>query len=365
MSITGAPTTADDVADPLEETPPTSSRWPGLPRSAIFLAQRAATYLLVFAVSVVLNFALPRLMPNDPAESMIRDIYQKTGQRPSQYQMQIIHNMYGDPSTPIWKQFLNYLDQLLHLDFGRSIMYYPLEVTTLMAQAIPWTLWLGVVSTLVGWLIGTYLGARLGWKPGRKLDSILTPVSMFFASIPPFWLGLLAVWYLSYIKGIFPAQGAVDQSISPQSLLNPSFVGSVLFYSALPLTVLIVVGFTQWLFSMRNMMITTVNEDYVHLARAKGLAPSRVRNRYAARNALLPNVTGLAQSIGGMLTAVVLAETVFIYPGVGGLIGAATGTRDYPLMQALLLLVIVLSLVFNFIADSVYVVLDPRTREGR
>jgi peptide/nickel transport system permease protein len=115
---------------------------------------------------------------------------------------------------------------------------------------------------------------------------------------------------------------------------------------------------------MRNMMITTVNEDYVHLARAKGLSPERVRTAYAARNALLPNITGLAMSMGGVLMAVVLAEAVFIYPGLGGLIGASTAVRDYPLMQALLLIVIILSLVFNFIADSVYVLLDPRTREG-
>ncbi|MGO2775142.1 MAG: ABC transporter permease [Brachybacterium tyrofermentans] len=318
----------------------------------------------MFLVSLVLNFALPRLMPNDPAQSMIRDIYEKTGQRPSEYQMSIIHNMYGDPDTPVWEQFWNYMVQLAHLDLGRSIMYYPMKVTDLILQALPWTVYLGLVSTLLGWLIGTYLGARLGWKPGRLLDSIITPFAMFFSSIPPFWLGLLAVWYLSYSKGLFPAQGAVNQRMQPASLTNSDWVLSVLYHSVLPLIALTVVGFTSWLFSMRNMMITTVNEDYVHLARAKGLSPERVRNSYAARNALLPNITGLAMSMGGILMAVVLAEAVFIYPGLGGLIGASTAVRDYPLMQALLLIVIVLSLIFNFIADSVYVLLDPRTREG-
>ncbi|MGF7020565.1 MAG: ABC transporter permease [Brachybacterium tyrofermentans] len=337
---------------------------PRLPPNLVYLAKRAGTYLVVFLVSLVLNFALPRLMPNDPAQSMIRDIYEKTGQRPSEYQMSIIHNMYGDPDTPVWEQFWNYLVQLAHLDLGRSIMYYPMKVTDLILQALPWTVYLGLVSTLLGWLIGTYLGARLGWKPGRLLDSIITPFAMFFSSIPPFWLGLLAVWYLSYSKGLFPAQGAVNQRMQPASLTNSDWVLSVLYHSVLPLIALTVVGFTSWLFSMRNMMITTVNEDYVHLARAKGLSPERVRNSYAARNALLPNITGLAMSMGGILMAVVLAEAVFIYPGLGGLIGASTAVRDYPLMQALLLIVIVLSLIFNFIADSVYVLLDPRTREG-
>ncbi|MDN5726243.1 MAG: ABC transporter permease, partial [Propionibacteriales bacterium] len=123
------------------------------------------------------------------------------------------------------------------------------------------------------------------------------------------------------------------------------------------------VSFAHWMFTMRNMMITTVNEDYVQLARAKGLKGSHVRNRYAARNALLPNFTGLAQSVGGSLTAVILAETVFIYPGVGSLLQAAQASRDYPVMQAIMLMMIMFGLVFNFIADSVYVFLDPRTAE--
>lgn len=335
-----------------------------IPPNLVFLGKRAATYLVVFLVSVVLNFVLPRLMPNDPAQSMIRDIYEKTGQRPSEYQMTIIHNMYGDPDLPIWEQFGNYLGQLARLDLGRSIMYYPMEVTDLIVQALPWTVYLGLISTLLGWIIGTYLGARLGWRPGRLLDSIVTPFAMFFSSIPPFWLGLLLVWYLSYSKGLFPAQGAVNQRVRPAELSNLDWVLSIAYHSILPLVCLVVVGFTGWLFSMRNMMITTVNEDYVHLARAKGLSPERVRTAYAARNALLPNITGLAMSMGGVLMAVVLAESVFVYPGLGGLIGASTAVRDYPLMQALLLIVIVLSLVFNFIADSVYVLLDPRTREG-
>ncbi|MEE1618385.1 ABC transporter permease [Brachybacterium sp. J153] len=350
--------------EPAVDRPRPARRARRVPPNLVFLAKRAGTYLIVLAVSVVLNFVLPRLMPNDPAQSMIRDIYEKTGQRPSEYQMQIIHNMYGDPDRPIWEQFWNYLGQLARLDLGRSIMYYPMEVTDLIVQALPWTLYLGLISTLLGWIIGTYLGARLGWRPGRLLDSVLTPVAMFFSSIPPFWLGLLLVWYLSYSQGLFPAQGAVNQRVRPAELGNVDFVLSILYHSVLPLFALVVVGFTGWMFSMRNMMITTVNEDYVHLARAKGLRPERVRTAYAARNALLPNITGLAMSIGGVLMAVVLAESVFIYPGLGGLIGASTAVRDYPLMQALLLIVIVLSLVFNFIADSVYVLLDPRTREG-
>ena len=353
----------DSEAPEAKETPESAGRDRRVLKDLAFLGKRLVTYAFIGFISIVLNFVFPRLMPNDPAESMIRDIYEKTGQRPSQFQIDQIHRMYGDPDTNIFVQFWNYISQLAQGDFGKSIMYYPMEVTELVGKAIPWTLWLSIGSIIIGWIIGTVLGARLGWKPGGRFDSFITPVTMFFASIPAFWLGLIAVWQLSYIKGWFPAQGSVDQRIQPQSLTNPDFIVSVLYHSILPMGVLIVVGFTGWMLSMRNMMITTVNEDYVHLARAKGLKPSVVRSRYAMRNALLPNVTGLAQSFGGALTAVVLAETVFIYPGVGGLVGASTGTRDYPLLQALMLIIIFLGLIFNFIADSVYVLLDPRIRD--
>lgn len=356
------PTTPPEVAQLPDVAPekPYDNRWI---KDLAFLGKRLLVYLFIGFISIVLNFTFPRLMPNDPAESMIRDIFEKTGQRPSEFQMAQIRRMYGDPDTNIFVQFWNYITQLLKGDLGRSIQYYPMEVTELIRTALPWTLWLALTSTIVGWIIGTLLGARLGWKPGGRFDSFITPITMFFASIPAYWLGLVAVWQLSYIRGWFPAQGAVNQRIRPASLTNPEFVGSILMHSVLPLGVLILVGFTGWMLSMRNMMITTVNEDYVHLARAKGLRPKAVRSRYAMRNALLPNVTGLAQAFGGALTAVVLAETVFIYPGVGSLVGASTGTRDYPLLQALMLIIIFLGLIFNFIADSVYVLLDPRIRE--
>jgi ABC-type dipeptide/oligopeptide/nickel transport systems, permease components len=328
-----------------------------------YLGKRLGTYAVVAVVSLFASFVLPRMIPGNPAEQMIQSIIAKTGQRPSPFALQQIYDRYGDPHQNLFVAFFDYCVQTLHGDFGLSIQYYPLPVGSLIAGALPWTIYLALASTIVGWLIGTYLGARLGWRPGRKLDSILTPFSMFFSSIPAFWLGLLLVWYVSYKNGWMPNQGAYNEALGQPNLLNPLFVISALYYSVLPMVTLVVVGFSHWMFTMRNMMITTVNEDYVQLARAKGLRQSAVRNRYAARNALLPNFTGLAQSIGGSLTAVILAETVFLYPGVGTLLTQAQGSRDYPVMQAVMLLVIAFTLAFNFIADSVYVLLDPRTRE--
>lgn len=329
-----------------------------------YLLKRLATYVAVAIVSIILNFILPRFMPGDPAITMINEITNKTGTPPSPYQIQLIKARFGDPDRPVYMQFWDYLVQLAHFDLGRSAQYYPIPVTELISRALPWTLYLAIVSTILGWIVGTYLGARLGWRPGRRVDAIVTPVSMFFASIPAFWLGLMIVWWFAYSKGWFPNQGAYDNALSI-NIASPSFLISVLYHSILPFCTLVIVGFAGWLFSMRNMMITTVNEDYVQLARAKGLPESRVRNRYAARNALLPNFTGLAQRMGSSLTAVVLAEGVFIYPGIGSLLAGAQSSRDYPVLQGIMLMIIFMVLFFNFIADSVYVLLDPRTREGR
>ncbi|WP_344359429.1 ABC transporter permease [Brachybacterium phenoliresistens] len=337
--------------------------WTGRLAGLSFLGQRLALYAVVAIASVLLNFILPRFMPGDPATQMIREITNRTGAPPSGYQTRLIKARYGDPDRPLALQFWDYISQLFKGDLGVSAQYYPITVTEMIGKALPWTLYLAIFSTILGWIVGTYLGARLGWKPGRRLDAIVTPVSMFFSSIPAFWLGLLIVWYFAYTHGWFPNQGAYDNSLDID-LLSPSFLLSVLHHGALPFFTLIIVGFARWLFSMRNMMITTVNEDYVQLARAKGLAQNRIRNRYAARNALLPNFTGLAQSMGGALTAVILAETVFIYPGIGSLLTGAQAARDYPIMQGVMLMVIFASLLFNFIADSVYVLLDPRTREA-
>lgn len=328
-----------------------------------YLGKRLLTYLVVAFISLVASFVLPRLIPGSPAKQMIQQIVAKTGQLPSQYVIQQIYLRYGDPHQNLFVAFAQFCWQILHGDFGMSIEYFPVRVTSLLSASLPWTLYLALASTLLGWVIGTVLGARLGWKPGGRLDALFTPLSMFFSSIPSFWLGLLLVWFISYKHGWLPNQGAYNEALGHPDVTNPIFLLSALYYSILPMFTLILVGFAGWMFTMRNMMITTVNEDYVQLARAKGLRSRFVRDRYAARNALLPNFTGLAQSIGGSLTAVILAESVFIYPGVGSLLSNAQSHRDYPIMQAVMLLMIAFGLVFNFLADSVYVFLDPRTAE--
>jgi len=328
-----------------------------------FLGKRLGFYIVTAAVAVVLNFAIPRFMPGDPARSMLLQIQQQTGSPPTPAMLSAIHALYGNPTENLFAQFIDYIVHISHLDFGISISQYPTPVIQLVAQALPWTLVLVGSTTLVAWVVGTALGAYVGWRPGARIDAILTPVSTFIHSLPAFWLAILSLGLFAFTLHWAPSAGGYDPNV-PYSLSNYWFVLSTLRYGALPAFTLVFTGFSGWLFSMRNVMVTTVTEDYVQLARAKGLSRGTVLFRYAARNALLPNVTGLAHAIGGVIGGVVLTEIVFSYPGLGYLLYQAISAKDFPVMQTIFLMITLAVLVANFIADSLYVWLDPRTREG-
>lgn len=327
-----------------------------------YFRRRLGFYVFTAWAAVTLNFFLPRFMPGNPAETLLRQIQQQTGQAPTPEQLRAVSTFFGDPTKNLFGQYLDYWNSLAHFDFGVSVANFPTPVSELIGQALPWTLLLVGVTAILAWIIGTALGAYMGWKPGSRFDAIFAPTTTFLHAIPPFWLSLITVWGFAYTLGWFPNGGGYDPDV-PFSLNNIWFVLSILKYGALPAFTLIFIGFNGWLFSMRNVMITTVSEDYVLLARAKGLPTWRVLFKYAARNALLPNITGLAMAIGGILGGALLTEMVFNYPGLGVLLLKATTGHDFPLMQAIFLLITLAVLVANLIADSVYVLLDPRTKD--
>lgn len=327
-----------------------------------YFMQRLGSYAVVIWAAVTLNFVIPRFMPGDPAEAILRKIRQTTGEPPSQSQVEAVRRMYGDPTENLVVQYVNYWIGIFRFDFGVSTANYPTPVSELILQALPWTLFLIGVSTIVAWIIGTALGAIMGWKPGSTFDSWFAPLSTFFHAFPGFWIALVLLWIFSIQMQWFPVSGGYDPSV-PMSLNNFYFLMSVLWYGALPMGALIFIGFNGWLFSMRNVMVATVTEDYVLLARAKGLPERKVLFSYAARNALLPNVTGLALAIGGVIGGAVLIEAVFTYPGMGYLLQNSITGHDFPVMQTVLLMLTFTAIVANFIADSIYVLLDPRAAD--
>lgn len=332
-------------------------------RGGRFLAKRGGFYLVTAWVALTINFFIPRAMPGDPAQTLALQITRQTGTSLTPEMMRSIRTLYGDPNQNIFQQYWEYLSSIFTLDFGLSVSRYPVPVFDLIAGALPWTLFLVGISTLAAWLIGTSLGILLGYRPGSKLDTWLTPISQFFSSMPSFWVALISLWIFSLTLGWFPSSGGYSPDV-PFAINNVWFLLSVFEYAALPILTGVFVGFSSWLFSMRNMMVTTISEDFVTLARAKGISERRVIFRYAARNAMLPNITGLASAIGGIIGGVVLTEIVFTYPGMGYLLFQAITTKDFPLMQAIFLMIVLAVLIANFIADSLYVLLDPRTREG-
>lgn len=330
---------------------------------SLFLLRRLGFYLAAAWAAITLNFVIPRLMPGDPSAAIIDQLERVSGQALPPATLQSIQGLFGNPQENLFEQYVAYLGQLSRFDLGVSIVNFPVPVADLVATGLPWTLLLVGTTTIAAFLLGTALGVAAGWRAGSRFDSIVTPLTTFLSSVPYFWIALLAVWYFGFILGWFPLAGGYDPNLPVG--FNLPFILSALQYGALPAATIVFSAFGGWMLGMRNMTVTTVGEDYVLLAQAKGLSSSRVRWRYAARNAMLPQFTGFAMALGGVVGGALLTEIVFSYPGIGYLLFSALQKRDYPVMQGVFLLVTLTVLLANLIADSVYAWLDPRVREEK
>jgi peptide/nickel transport system permease protein len=323
-----------------------------------FLARRIGFYLLTAWAAITLNFVIPRLMPGNPVQALIaREHLHATSQS-----IKSLSAAFGvDSHAGIISQYFTYLGNVLHGDFGVSISYYPASVISVIGTALPWTLLLVGTATIVSFIIGTLLGVWTAWKRGSWVDN-LVPFTAFFAAMPYFWLGSIAIMIFAIKLGWFPLSGAYNPNL--QMGWNPHFVLSVLDYGFLPAATIVISSVAGWLLGMRNVMISTIAEDYVLLAEAKGLSSNRVIFAYAARNALLPNLASFALSLGFIVGGALLTEIVFSYPGLGYVLLQAVQNQDYPLMQGLFLIITFMVLAANLLADIAYAVLDPRTSEA-
>jgi peptide/nickel transport system permease protein len=323
-----------------------------------YYLRKLGFFVLTLWAVVTLNFIIPRVQPGDPAEIMVQKLAGKNAQI-DQAQVQAMRDMLGTPTGSMFTQYVQYLGQLLRGNLGLSYNYYPFKVTEVIAQAFWWTLILVTLVQVLSFLIGTLLGAFAAWRRNSRFDTLTTLVSTFLGSLQPFWIALLLIFGLGYGLGWFATAGGYEQSTPG---FNWPFIYDAVSHAFLPALTLMIVTPIGWILGMRNTMIMNLGEDYIKLAKAKGLPDRTVALRYAARNALLPSVTGFALALGGVLGGTILVETVFDYPGLGRLRGEAVGFKDYPLLQALMLLTAVVTLVANLIADLLYGVLDPRAR---
>jgi peptide/nickel transport system permease protein len=323
-----------------------------------FLVRRAGFYAFTAWAALTLNFAIPRLMPGNPVQELVA----REHLRANAQSLAAMRAAFGlDDHQSLIHQYLTYLVDLLHGQLGVSITYYPATVSSVIGSALPWTLVLVGSATIISFVIGTLLGVWGAWKRGTWVDHML-PFTAFFAAVPYFWLGSVAVLIFSVELGWFPLGGAYDSSL--QISASPEFLMSVLRYGFLPAVTIVVSSVAGWMLGMRNVMVPTLAEDYVLLAEAKGLRTRRIAFAYAARNALLPNLASFALSLGFVVAGALLTEVVFSYPGLGYILYQAVQNQDYPLMQGLFLIITLLVLAANLFADVAYTMLDPRTSAG-
>ena len=325
-----------------------------------FVLRRAGFFLLTLWAAVTLNFFLPRLMPGNPAIAMMA----KFRGRISGQTLVNLETIFGvNTHESLLAQYWHYLGDMATGHFGISLYYFPSPVSQVVRTAIPWTLGLVGVTVILAFILGTGVGIIGGWRRGGIVDSIAPPLLVICSAIPYFWVGMMFILIFGLKLQWLPWSGDMDITETPA--LTAEFIGNVLEHALLPGLALLITTIGTWTLTMRNNMVTTLAEDYVRMARAKGLPGSRIMLDYAARNAILPNLTGFAMSLGLVVSGAILVEDVFNYPGVGSLMLSSVSDLDYPVMQALFLLITVAVLLSILAADVVTAILDPRTRQQR
>jgi len=321
-----------------------------------FLARRIAFYLFTAWAAITINFFLPRFLKGDPISAYLA---RNQGTSPEVAEsLRILFGLNQDRS--LFQQYIDYWGLMLSGDLGRSISRGLAPVTDVIASALPWTIGLVGVATILSFVIGTSLGSIIGWRRGSRLD-VLVPITTFFSTVPYFWMGLIAIAVFATNLGWFPASHAYGRGTVPAWDVN--FMLEVIRHGTLPALTIVIASLGGWILGMRNMMVTVLDEDYVTVAQAKGLSPRRVLTMYAARNAVLPQIQSFALALGFIVGGTLVMELVFSYPGVGKLLLDATAAKDFPLMQGLFLVITLTVLVANILADVAYAVLDPRTRQ--
>jgi len=321
-----------------------------------YFSRKLLIYVVTFFVAVSIDWLIPRFMPGNPVQRLLSR---------AELHAEAAEVMYGYYTTafgldvPIWQQYLNFWNALLHGDLGTSVFLFPTPVMDAIKDAIPYSLMLLVPSILLSWFAGNWFGAFAARS--KRLDNTLLPLGYLLTATPYMWLGLLLAWALGMVLDIFPIAGAYSFSMRPH--LSLAFAGSVLEHWFLPFLSLFLVMFGGWAIGMRNMIIYELEADYAHYLEALG-APRKLVRKYAFRNAVLPQLTGLALQLGVIVAGALATEIVFSYPGLGYLLLQAIQNQDYFLIQGTFLFIIIGVLLANFLIDIAYVIVDPRTRRG-
>lgn len=327
-----------------------------------YIARRLGMLILVVFFAVSVNFMIPRLTPGDPVEQQMAILATTGGNADLTEMAQAYREKFG-LDQPVWRQYVRYWGDLLQFDLGYSLANYPQRVSTTILGALPWTLGLVGFSTLVSFVIGSLLGGVLAWpQTSRSIRAVALPL-MVISAIPYFLLGMVMIFIFALRLQWFPAGGGYSFSL----ILERSWVvfWDILHHAILPSIAVIVASLGRWAMNMRGAMVSTLGEDFVTLAEAKGLPPTRIFFHYGVRNSLLPQLTQLALRLGYVVAGIILVEVVFAYPGLGYQLFQAIQSKDYFVIQGIVL-VLILTIAFStFVMDLVYPLIDPRITHKR
>jgi peptide/nickel transport system permease protein len=326
---------------------------------AKYLGRKLIWYALALFVALLLNFLLPRLVPGNPVDAIVASMAQGGGA--SGEQMKEIYTHYMEEfglDKPLWQQFFIYLGQLAQGDLGTSFSRYPASVNSLVGAALPWSIVIQLPAILVGWIVGNALGAIAAYK-GGWFDRGAFVGSLFLTAMPYYCLAILLLYIVAVELQMMPVGRAYSLGLTPEWSL--AFLGDALTYWWLPFWSLVIIFIGGQAVGMRSMAIYELGSDYVNYGRGLGLRDN-VIVRYIFRNAMLPQITGLALALGAMIGGALITELVFSYPGVGSLLFNAINTGDYPVIQAITLIITLAVLIANFCVEIAYGIIDPRIR---
>ncbi|KXI21764.1 ABC transporter permease [Photobacterium sanguinicancri] len=324
-----------------------------------FFIRRLSFYLIALLFAITLNFILPRAMPGDPVTMMFANAsVQVTPER-----IAAMKELLGFVDGPIYQQYFIYLQGIFAWDLGISIQTFPQTVNEVMAGAVGWSLFLAGTAVILAFCLGSVLGIYAAWKRGSKYDAFISPGMMVVQAVPPVVVAMLVLYTFAIGTKWFPSTYAYTAGTVPD-WTSWAFIKDVAYHAVLPLFCATIIQIGGFLINMRNNMINLLNEDYITMAKGKGLSERRVVFNYAARNAMLPSVTALSMALGMAIGGQLIIEMIFNYPGLGTVLLNAIKARDYQVLQGQLLIMTLFMLFFNFMADILIVALDPRLRKG-
>jgi peptide/nickel transport system permease protein len=326
---------------------------------ADYLTRRLLQFAFVLWGAATLNFVVPRLAPGNPVRERLMNAMTQPG--PMQQgveEMVRAYNVQFGLDQPLWVQYLKYMGAVARLDFGYSIAQYPAKVMPLIMGALPWTIGMLTVATILGFGVGTLLGALVAWPRSPRLLKFVVAPMMALSSIPPYLFGLMLVYALCVVLPLFPLTGGYSIGRRPEWTL--SFALNVIHHATLPALSIVIAAVGFWALGMRGMMVTTEGEDYMTFADAKGLRPRRIFLGYGVRNAILPQVTSFAIRLGHVVSGSVVVEIVFGYPGIGSLLFQAISASDYFLIYGVVFITVLAITLATLIIDLLYPLLDPR-----